>query len=96
MSYDPDGAIKVLQDGLSPDMPHTFAQADGLVSSIAMPIGVLKCAWRCTNVGVCHSLSSSLRGRCFRNADTKSLPMHSSVSLKSIAGMFGFALPMGF
>ena len=32
MSYDPDGAIKVLQDGLAPGMPHTFAQADGLVS----------------------------------------------------------------
>lgn len=33
MSYDPEGAIKVLQGGLAPDMPHTFAQADGLVSS---------------------------------------------------------------
>lgn len=33
MSYDPDGAIKVLQDGLAPGLPHTFAQADGLVSS---------------------------------------------------------------
>ncbi len=32
MSYDPDGAIKVLQDGLAPGLPHTFAQADGLVS----------------------------------------------------------------
>ena len=32
MSYDPEGAIKVLQDGLAPGMPHTFAQADGLVS----------------------------------------------------------------
>ncbi|EJF66189.1 hypothetical protein DICSQDRAFT_78415 [Dichomitus squalens LYAD-421 SS1] len=31
MSYDPDGAIKVLQDGLAPGMPHTFAQADGLL-----------------------------------------------------------------
>ena len=33
MSYDPEGAIKVLQDGLAPGMPHTFAQADALVSS---------------------------------------------------------------
>ena len=33
MSYDPDGAIEVLQDGLAPGMPHTFVQADGLVSS---------------------------------------------------------------
>ena len=33
MSYDPDGAIKVLQEGLAPGLPHTFAQADGLVSS---------------------------------------------------------------
>lgn len=33
MSYDPDGAIKVLQDGLAPGRPHTFAQADGLVST---------------------------------------------------------------
>ena len=32
MSYDPDGAITVLQDGLKPGRPHTFAQADGLVS----------------------------------------------------------------
>ncbi|KAI0723829.1 outer membrane protein Iml2/Tetratricopeptide repeat protein 39 [Cerioporus squamosus] len=31
MSYDPDGAIKVLQDGLAPGLPHTFAQADGLL-----------------------------------------------------------------
>ncbi|KAI0807804.1 hypothetical protein C8Q74DRAFT_1443558 [Fomes fomentarius] len=31
MSYDPEGAIKVLQGGLAPDMPHTFAQADGLL-----------------------------------------------------------------
>lgn len=32
MSYDTQGAIKVLQDGLKPERPHTFAQADGLVS----------------------------------------------------------------
>ncbi|KAI0664762.1 outer membrane protein Iml2/Tetratricopeptide repeat protein 39 [Cubamyces menziesii] len=31
MSYDPDGAITVLQDGLKPGRPHTFAQADGLL-----------------------------------------------------------------
>ncbi|KAI0672830.1 outer membrane protein Iml2/Tetratricopeptide repeat protein 39 [Trametes maxima] len=31
MSYDPEGAIKVLQDGLVPGRPHTFAQADGLL-----------------------------------------------------------------
>ncbi|KAI0748463.1 outer membrane protein Iml2/Tetratricopeptide repeat protein 39 [Daedaleopsis nitida] len=31
MSYDPEGAIKVLQDGLAPGLPHTFAQADGLL-----------------------------------------------------------------
>ncbi|KAI8989806.1 outer membrane protein Iml2/Tetratricopeptide repeat protein 39 [Trametes punicea] len=31
MCYDPDGAIKVLQDGLEPGHPHTFAQADGLL-----------------------------------------------------------------
>ena len=33
MSYDPEGAIKVLEAGLAPDLPHTFAQADGMVSS---------------------------------------------------------------
>ena len=33
MSYDTQGAIKVLQDGLKPERPHTFSQADGLVSS---------------------------------------------------------------
>ncbi|KZT71236.1 hypothetical protein DAEQUDRAFT_763848 [Daedalea quercina L-15889] len=31
MSYDTEGAIKVLQDGLKPERPHTFAQADGLL-----------------------------------------------------------------
>ncbi|OSX65485.1 hypothetical protein POSPLADRAFT_1134175, partial [Postia placenta MAD-698-R-SB12] len=31
MSYDTEGAIKVLQDGLKPDRPQTFAQADGLL-----------------------------------------------------------------
>lgn len=34
MSYDTQGAIKVLQDGLKPERPHTFVQADGLVSRI--------------------------------------------------------------
>jgi hypothetical protein len=32
MSGDSDGAIQVLRQGLAPDMPHTFAQADMLVS----------------------------------------------------------------
>jgi len=31
MAYDADGAIRVLQDGLKPDRPHTFVQADMLV-----------------------------------------------------------------
>ncbi|KZT09584.1 uncharacterized protein LAESUDRAFT_741851 [Laetiporus sulphureus 93-53] len=31
MSYDTEGAIKVLQEGLKPERPHTFAQADGLL-----------------------------------------------------------------
>ncbi|KAG5725885.1 hypothetical protein E4T56_gene5106 [Termitomyces sp. T112] len=31
MSYDPEGAIKVLRDGLRPDRPHSFAQADTLL-----------------------------------------------------------------
>lgn len=31
MSYDPDGAISVLQAGLAPDRPHSFVQADALV-----------------------------------------------------------------
>ncbi|KAH9952147.1 hypothetical protein B0H21DRAFT_817869 [Amylocystis lapponica] len=31
MSHDPEGAIKVLQDGLDPDRARTFAQADGLL-----------------------------------------------------------------
>lgn len=33
MSCDAEGAIKVLRKGLKPERPHTFAQADGLVSS---------------------------------------------------------------
>lgn len=32
MSCDADGAIEVLRKGLKPARPHTFAQADGLVS----------------------------------------------------------------
>ncbi|KAG6884221.1 hypothetical protein C0992_006729 [Termitomyces sp. T32_za158] len=32
MSYDPEGAIKVLRDGLRPDRPHSFAQADTLLA----------------------------------------------------------------
>lgn len=31
MSYDPQSAIKVLQDGLKPDRTHSFVQADMLV-----------------------------------------------------------------
>ncbi|KAJ3526621.1 hypothetical protein NM688_g8239 [Phlebia brevispora] len=31
MSYDTAGAIKVLQDGLKPERPQSFAQADGLL-----------------------------------------------------------------
>lgn len=33
MGYDALGAIKVLRDGLSPERPHTFVQADALVRS---------------------------------------------------------------
>ena len=32
MTYDPEGAISVLQDGLRPDKPGHFQQADALVS----------------------------------------------------------------
>lgn len=32
MSHDPEAAIKVLQTGLAPGRPHSFAQADALVS----------------------------------------------------------------
>ena len=31
MSYDAPAAIEVLQAGLQPDRPHTFAQADALL-----------------------------------------------------------------
>lgn len=31
MGYDALGAIKVLEEGLSPERPHTFVQADALV-----------------------------------------------------------------
>lgn len=33
MSYDPEAAIEVLQAGLKPVKPHTFAQGDTLVGS---------------------------------------------------------------
>jgi hypothetical protein len=33
MSHDPEGAIRVLQDGLKPDRPHVFREADTLVST---------------------------------------------------------------
>ena len=32
MSYDAKGAIQVMQEGLKPSRPHSFAQADMLVS----------------------------------------------------------------
>ena len=32
MSDDPEGAIRTLQDGLKPDRPHIFREADTLVS----------------------------------------------------------------
>lgn len=35
MSFDAEGAIQVLQDGLAPGRPHTFVQADGLVSGVS-------------------------------------------------------------
>ena len=31
MTYDPDGAIEILKDGLSPKHPGHFVQADALV-----------------------------------------------------------------
>jgi len=34
MAYDADGAIRVLRDGLKPDRPHTFVQADMLVRPV--------------------------------------------------------------
>jgi hypothetical protein len=33
MSYDAEGAIRVLQEGLGPERPHLFKQADALVSN---------------------------------------------------------------
>ena len=36
MSHDTEGAIAVLQEGLKPERPHTFAQADGLVCTIQL------------------------------------------------------------
>jgi hypothetical protein len=35
MTYDPDGAIEVLKDGLKPDRSGYFQQADALVRSDA-------------------------------------------------------------
>jgi hypothetical protein len=32
MSHDPEGAIRVLEDGLKADRPHVFREADTLVS----------------------------------------------------------------
>ena len=32
MSHNAEGAIQVIQEGLKPDRPHSFAQADVLVS----------------------------------------------------------------
>lgn len=31
MSHDPEGAIQALQEGLAPDRPHIFRQADALL-----------------------------------------------------------------
>jgi len=46
MAYDADGAIRVLQDGLKPDRPHTFVQADMLVR----PVPIHPPVHRFTNV----------------------------------------------
>lgn len=34
MSYDPEAAIRVLQDGLKPDRTYVFREADTLVRSL--------------------------------------------------------------
>ena len=33
MTHDPEGAIRILQDGLKPDRPYVFREADTLVST---------------------------------------------------------------
>lgn len=80
MSYDPEGAIKVLQGGLAPDMPHTFAQADGLVSSAKRLIVSFP------RSDVLGSFFLNSRGLCFRKDGTRRRQMRSFGSPRSTAG----------
>ena len=58
MSYDAPGAIKVMQEGLMPGRPHSFAQADMIVS-VFWFLNLFLHHWP----SLC-SLSSSSPGRC--------------------------------
>ena len=36
MCYDAEGAIQVMQEGLKPNRPHSFAQADTIVRALVL------------------------------------------------------------
>ena len=36
MSYDAKGAIQAMQEGLKPNRPHSFAQADMIVRALVL------------------------------------------------------------
>lgn len=36
VSYDAEGAIQLMQEGLKPSRPHSFAQADTIVRALVL------------------------------------------------------------
>ena len=55
MTYDPEGAIAVLKEGLeSSDRPRTFAQADGLVRSRSLLQNIF--GWLTMHICMCLQL----------------------------------------
>lgn len=66
MTKDAEGAIETLKEGLAPDRPETFPQADALVCRFA----VLLLKKSLILIWVC-SLPSSLPGRYLASDDMK-------------------------
>ena len=65
MYCDAEGAIKVLRKGLKPERPHTFSQADALVS--LQVEGVTKadgCSEACFRTGVDTTRTDAIPRSC--------------------------------
>jgi hypothetical protein len=67
MSGDSDSAITTLTDGLKPDRPQVFVQADALVSIVPFPVY----SDSLSMMSLSFSLYSSWPGHYYRNGDIK-------------------------